>query len=127
MTLGAPGLFAFSLPVLPMLDAATSRALGASPAPELTSEPSATAVSASHSSPARDSDCAARLHHWVWSLNIRMRSCLQANIEADSLTPNTLTISLDAPSFDSDAPRGENAGNSAVLGGLARWHSGCTL
>jgi len=91
-----------------MLDAATSRALGASPAPELTSEPSATAVSASHSSPARDSDCAARLHHWVWSLTIRMRfPGLNANIEADSRTPNTLTISLDAPSFDSEAPRGE--------------------
>jgi hypothetical protein len=79
-----------------MLDAATSRALGASPAPELTSEPSATAVSASHSSPARGSDPAARLHQGAWSLVIRMWPSPNANIETARRTPNTLTISRDA-------------------------------
>ncbi len=64
-TVGAPGPFDLSLPVLPTLDAATSLALGAMPAPLLTNEPSATAVSASHSSPLRESIFAERVHHWA--------------------------------------------------------------
>ena len=46
---------------------------------------------------------------------------LNANIEADSRTPNTLTISVDAPSFDSDAPRGKM---TEIQPFLAVWRAG---
>ena len=82
---GAPGPFVFSLLVLPTFDAAISLAFGVMPAPLLTSELSAIAVSASHSSPFRESVFAARVHQWSWSVMAKRVSRQSNNYKARHL------------------------------------------